>query len=84
MFCYKKEDILMGITELDDNISNHYNDYTWEDQMIDENKTIEIVKAEKLSDEDLEQASGGCLLYHTMELVESFCCKIGGENAGYY
>ena len=53
MFCYKKEDILMGITELDDNISNHYNDYIWEDQMIDENKTIEIVKAEKLSDEDL-------------------------------
>lgn len=35
-------------------------------------KNIEIVKPEKLNDESLEKASGGCLVTCTMQQVDSF------------
>ena len=65
----------MGITELDDNISNHYNDYIWEDQMIDENKTIETVKAENLVMKILNRPLEDVCFIIPWSLLKAFAVK---------
>ena len=50
----------------------------------EEKIAIETGAPEELDDEALEQAAGGCMLYHRLDIIETFSCKVNGNHACYY
>ena len=48
---------------------------------MEEKKAIETGAPEELDDEALEQAAGGCMLYHRLDIIETFSCKVNGNHA---